>query len=175
MPKELLQRNGYVLRAPEPEDLACMMRFENTPSLWEVSNSTGPYSRYSLKQYIASSTNNLYEDKQLRLMIESPKKEVVGIIDLCNFEPFHNRAEVGIVIDEAFRSLGIGELALRLLIEHTFEYLGIHQLYAYIDVTNTPCRALFKKCGFEECAYLKDWMRQGKNYRDVVMVQLMNN
>lgn len=174
MSKELLQRNGYVLRAPEPEDLACMMRFENTPSLWEVSNATGPYSRYSLKQYIASSTNNLYEDKQLRLMIESPQKEVVGIIDLCNFEPFHNRAEVGIVIDETFRSQGIGELALRLLIEHTFEYLGIHQLYAYIDVTNAPCRALFMKCEFEECAYLKDWMRQGKNYRNVVMVQRMN-
>lgn len=175
MDKDLLQRDGYRLRAPEPEDLGCMMDFENTPSLWEVGNATGPYSRFHLKQYIETNQNNLYEDKQLRLMIENSDKQVVGIIDLCNFDPFHNRAEVGIVIASKFRAFGIGELSLLLLIQHCFEFLGIHQLYAYIDVTNEPCRKLFKKCGFEECAYLKDWMRTGKNYRDVVMVQCINS
>ena len=172
---ELLQRNGYKLRAPEPEDLACMMQFENMTTLWELSNTTGPYSRFYLKQYIEMNQNNLYEDKQLRLMIENPGKQVVGIIDLCNFDPFHHRAEVGIVIAASYQGQGIGELALSLLKEHSFDFLGIHQLYAYIDVTNEPCRKLFKKCGFEECAYLKDWMRTGKTYRDVVMVQCINS
>jgi diamine N-acetyltransferase len=172
---ELLQRNGYKLRAPEPEDLVCMMQFENTTTLWELSNTTGPYSRFYLKQYIETNQNNLYEDKQLRLMIENPGKQVVGIIDLCNFAPFHHRAEVGIVIATSYQGQGIGELALSLLKEHSFDFLGIHQLYAYIDVTNEPCRKLFKKCGFEECAYLKDWMRTGKTYRDVVMVQCINS
>lgn len=172
---ELLQRNGYKLRAPEPEDLACMMQFENMTTLWELSNTTGPYSRFYLKQYIETNQNNLYEDKQLRLMIENPGKQVVGIIDLCNFDPFHHRAEVGIVIAASYQGQGIGELALSLLKEHSFDFLGIHLLYAYIDVTNEPCRKLFKKCGFEECAYLKDWMRTGKTYRDVVMVQCINS
>ena len=172
---ELLQRNGCKLRAPEPEDLACMMQFENTTTLWELSNTTGPYSRFYLKQYIETNQNNLYEDKQLRLMIENPGKQVVGIIDLCNFDPFHHRAEVGIVIAASYQGQGIGEFALSLLKEHSFDFLGIHQLYAYIDVTNEPCRKLFKKCGFEECAYLKDWMRTGKTYRDVVMVQCINS
>ena len=107
--------------------------------------------------------------------IENPDKQVVGIIDLCNFDPFHHRAEVGIVIAASYQGQGIGELALSLLKEHSFDFLGIHQLYAYIDVTNEPCRKLFKKCGFEECAYLKDWMRTGKTYRDVVMVQCINS
>lgn len=171
----MLQRDGYRLRAPEPEDLGCMTRFENTPSLWEVSNVTGPYSCYYLKQYIETNQNDLYTDRQLRLMIEDPDKQVVGIIDLCNFEPFHNRSEIGIVIAEEHQGKGIGQLALNLLIEHCFDYLGIHQLFAYIDVTNTPCRRLFQKCGFEECAHLKDWMRMGKSYRDVIMVQRINS
>ncbi len=173
-PMELLQRNGYRLRAPEPEDLDCMMQFENTPSLWEVGNATGPYSRFHLKQYIETTKNDIYADGQLRLMLESPEGEVVGIVDLFNFEPFHSRAEVGIVIDEDFRHRGLGSLALSMLIEHCFQYLGIRQLYAYIDVNNKASLRLFKKAGFEECAYLKDWMRTGKTYRDVVMVQLLN-
>lgn len=171
---DLLQKDGYRLRAPEPEDLDCMMQFENTPSLWEVSNATGPYSRFYLKQYIESNKNDLYADNQLRLMIESPEKKVVGIIDIFNFEPFHNRIEVGIVIADHSRRQGIGLLALELLTKHCFDYLGIHQLYAFIDVTNEACRRLFQKGGFEECALLKDWMRTGKTYRDVVMVQRLN-
>lgn len=171
---DLLQKDGYVLRAPEPEDLACMMQFENTPSLWEVSNITGPYSRFYLKQYIETNKNDLYTDNQLRLMIETPQKEIAGIIDLFNFEPFHSRAEVGIVVANEHRQKGIGQLALHLLVKHCFDYLGIHQLYAYIDVTNKASLHLFKKCGFEECAYLKGWMRTGKEFRDVVMVQRLN-
>ena len=172
---DLLQRDGYRLRAPEPEDLGVMIFFENTSSVWEVSNATGPYSRFYLKQYIETNQNDLYEDRQLRLMMENPDKQVVGIIDLCNFDPFHNRAEVGIVVADSYQNKGIGKLALQLLIEHCFDFLGIHQLFAYIDVTNEACRKLFKKCGFIECAYLKEWMRTGKNYRDVVMVQYINS
>lgn len=174
MDMDLLQKDGYRLRAPEPEDLDCMLQFENTSSLWEVSNATGPYSRFYLKQYIETNKNDLYSDSQLRLMIEAPDKQVAGIIDIFNFDPYHSRAEVGIVIAEPYRRQRIGLLALELLTIHCFDYLGLHQLYAYIDVTNEACLRLFQKGGFEECAILKDWMRTGKNYRDVVMMQRLN-
>lgn len=41
------QWNGIRLRAPEPEDLEVMFRFENATDVWEMSNTTGPYSRFS--------------------------------------------------------------------------------------------------------------------------------
>lgn len=170
----LLQKDGYVLRAPEPEDLACMMQFENTPSLWEVSTPTGPYSRFYLKQYIEQNKNDIYADRQLRLMIETPAKEVAGIIDLFNFDPFHSRAEVGIVVAETHRQQGVATLALELLVQFAFDYLGIHQLFAYIDEENEASRRLFSRCQFEECGYLKDWMRIGITYRPVVMMQRFN-
>ena len=169
--KEYLKRDGYVLRAPEPEDLADMYQFENTSTLWEGSN-TGPYSRYCLKQYIEQNQNDLYADRQLRLMLAKGKK-MVGIIDLCNFDPFHSRAEVGIVVAEEHRRKGVGKLALQLLLEYTAGYLGIHQLYAYMDVENEASIRLFTACGFRECALLKDWMRSGSQYRDVKMMQLL--
>lgn len=169
---ELLQKDGYILRAPEPEDLDIMYLFENTTALWEVSNVTGPYSRYYLKQYIENHQNDIYTDRQLRLMIENPHQLVVGIIDLYNYDPFHNRAEVGVVIAQSHQRKGIANLALSLLVDYSQNYLGIHQLYAYIDVSNEACFRLFAGCGFEECAYLKDWMRTGTQYRDVKMMQL---
>lgn len=169
-----LQKDGYVLRAPEPEDLDCMFRLENMPDLWELSNTTGPYSRYQLKQYIEHSQNDLFVDRQLRLMIEGKGRQVAGIIDICNFDPLHSRAEVGIVVDAAYRRQGVGRLALSLLEDHCFHYLGIHQLFAYIDAGNVSCRKLFSACGYEECARLKDWMHACNGYRDIIMVQKIN-
>ena len=169
-----LRKDGYTLRAPEPEDLDCLTRFENTLSLWEGAAATGPYSRFHLKRYIESVRNDIYADRQLRLMIESPTGEVVGIIDLFNFEPFHSRAEVGIVIAEEERRKGIATLSLRLLAEYSFGYLGIHQLHTCINVENEASLRLFRRCGFEECARLKDWMRTGDGYRDVVMMQRLS-
>lgn len=175
MMTQRLQRDGYVLRAPEPGDLECMFRFENSADLWELSNTTGPYSHYQLKQYIEQSQNDLFMDRQLRLMIETPGKEVAGIVDICNFDPLHSRAEVGIVVGKEYRKRGVARLALALLEEHCFYYLGIHQLFAYIDTDNLACRALFASCGYRECALLGDWMHACGGYRDVVMVQKVNS
>ena len=172
---DLLQFDGYRLRAPEPEDLDCMMQFENTPAMWEVGCASGPYSRFHLKQYIESCRNDLYADRQLRLMIEKDGGEVVGIADLFGFEPFHNRAEVGIVVSEAHRGRGIARRALDCLSHHAFRHLGLHQLVAYIEAGNTASRKLFDKCGFKETACLKDWIRSGESYTDVVLMQLLRS
>lgn len=172
---DYLQFDGYSLRAPEPEDLDCMLQFENTPALWEVGCASGPYSKFHLKQYLETTHNDLYLDRQLRLMVVSCQNVVVGIVDLFNFEPFHNRAEVGIVIDKAFRHQGIGREALKCLIHHAFHHLGLHQLVAYIDVTNMASRKLFSQCGFTESACLKDWIRKGETYKDVVLMQLLSS
>ncbi|MGL4851531.1 MAG: GNAT family N-acetyltransferase [Phocaeicola sp.] len=170
-----MQKEGYCLRAPEPEDLDCLLWFENEVATWGIgSEATGPYSRYQMKQYLAHATNNIYDDKQLRLLIENNAKTVVGIIDISNFDAMNNRAEVGILIDSNHQRKGIATIALKLVEEHAFKRLGMHQLYAYMDISNTPCRKLFHSCGFKESAHLVDWIRIGGKYASVIMVQKLS-
>ncbi len=152
------QGNGIRLRAPEPEDLEVMFRFENATDVWEMSNTTGPYSRFQLQQYIEQTQNDLFADRQLRLMIETGNRQVVGIM-----------------VDKSCRRQGIGRNALALLEEHCFRYLGIHQLFAYIAVENLPSRRLFAACGYKESAVLKEWAHTfGGGYTDVLVVQKLN-
>lgn len=173
--KKELTGQKVTLRAPEPEDLEVMFKFENATDVWEMSNTTGPYSHFQLRQYIEHTQNDLFADRQLRLMIENEARQVVGIIDICNFDPLHNRAEIGIIVDEPFRRQGFASRALSLLGDHCFRYLGIHQLYAYIAANNLPSRRLFAACGFEESALLKDWTRiYDGSYTDVVLVRKIN-
>ncbi len=170
-----MQNEEILLRAVEPEDLELMYGIENTPELWEVSNTTVPYSRYVLKQYIESMRNDVYEDKQLRLIIvRRSDNEALGMIDLVDFSPLHNRAEVGVVVKEAVRGQGIAKQALELLMEYCFSYLHLHQLYAFVEVDNAASRELFAACGFTESGVLKHWLWGEEAYRDVLFMQRLD-
>ena len=95
-----------ILRAMEPEDLDTLYKIENNQELWAVSATNVPYSRFALHEYVETNTNDIYADKQVRLMIDNDAGETVGIIDLMNFSPQHSRAEVGIVIMKPHRQKG---------------------------------------------------------------------
>ena len=164
------ERKHVRLRAIEPEDLELMYGLENDESLWDVGSTNVPYSRFFIHEYIKQTTGDIYTDKQLRLMIEAGQ-QVVGIIDLMSYDPRHNRAEVGVVIQQPFRHLGYATEALQQLTDYALHVLHIHQLYAYISAENEYSLQLFRKAGFRQTAVLKDWLCHGDTYSDVCFMQ----
>ena len=161
------------LRALEPEDLDLLYRIENDDALWRVGTTNVPYSRYVLRDYIANSSSDIYADRQLRLMIEDENHQVVGIIDLVNFDPRHLRAEIGIVIEESSRRQGYATATLHALRDYAHRVLHLHQLYAYIDVHNEASLSLFQKAGYVTAARMPQWLCDGNEYHDAWLVQLL--
>ena len=87
---ELLEHEHISLRALEPEDLDILYSWENDPSIWHLSGTLVPYSRYDLKQYIQNAGQDIFGQKQLRLIIQlRQEKQPVGAIDLFDFDPYH--------------------------------------------------------------------------------------
>ena len=166
------RRPFVLLRAMEPEDLELLYSIENDYDLWQVSSTNVPYSRYVLHDYIANTTGDIFTDKQLRLIItDDSGANVIGIADLVNFNPQHLRAEVGLVIQRAYRVQGYGKAAMDELITYAHEVLHLHQLYSLVAQDNTDCLRLFKTVGFQENAQLKDWLYDGNEYHDVEVLQ----
>ena len=63
------------LRAIEPEDLDLLYRIENDMSMWNVGTTNVPYSRYTLHDYIATSNDDIYADRQVRLVVEDSQAD----------------------------------------------------------------------------------------------------
>ncbi|MDR2221356.1 MAG: GNAT family N-acetyltransferase [Flavobacteriaceae bacterium] len=170
-----LETDKVYLRALEPDDLDFIYQIENDLSLWEVSNTQTPYSRFLIHQYLENAHQDIYEAKQLRLVICSFETgKTVGLIDLFDFDPKNERAGVGIVIqDNEDRNQGIGTDALSLVISYVQEHLFLKQLYANIAVGNIASERLFYKFGFELIGIKKAWTRVGKDYVDEAMYQLI--
>lgn len=175
MAQTFLKNDRVYLRAVEPEDLDTMYEMENDPSMWDISSFTVPYSRYVLKQYIESSQNDMYADKQLRLMIvRREDNRTLGTIDITDFVPLHSRGAVGIAVHKNYRRQGYASDALGLLCEYAFKFLFVHQLYAHIAVDNEPSVRLFSSCGFTQCGLLKDWIVTAEGHKDVWFMQCIN-
>lgn len=155
----------------EPEDLDLLYHIENDPKLWLVSATSVPYSRYTLHDYIAHSSGNIYADGQVRLMIENEDGLVVGIADIVNFEAKHRRAEVGIVIELTQRRKGYALQALNQITDYSLRVLHLHQLYAIVAANNLPSVSLFKVAGFIQTAVVKDWLYDGEAYSDALILQ----
>jgi diamine N-acetyltransferase len=164
------------LRAVEPEDLELLYKWENEESGWRLSNTLAPYSRFVLKNYIAGSHKSLFETGQLRLMIDiRGDQRTVGTIDLFDFDHFHLRAGVGILVaDEADRHKGYASGALNCLIKYSFETLRLHQLWCNILSDNQESIRLFRNHGFTQCAEKMEWIRYNGSFVSELMFQKIN-
>ncbi|WP_172917215.1 GNAT family N-acetyltransferase [Capnocytophaga canis] len=160
-----------LLRALEPEDIDFLYELENQESLWEVSQTQLPFSRYLLKEYIQNATQDIYEAKQFRYVISSSDREPFGCVDLYDFDPKNKRACVGIAILEKYQRQGKGEYALAKLLNYSKVNLHLHQLIAYIPVDNIPSIHLFEKLGFVSHGIKKDWIFSNGTFKDVLIFQ----
>jgi diamine N-acetyltransferase len=167
------------LRALEPEDVDRLYHWENDMSIWHLSNTITPLSKFTLEQYIMDSALDIFASRQLRMMIDlnidHDGVKTIGSIDLFDFEPSHRRAGIGIMILQEYRGKGYASEALELLVKYAFETLQMHQVYSNISTSNTESIRLFEKAGFRLVGIKRDWNLIRHHWEDECLYQLVNS
>ena len=101
--------------------------------------------------------------------------KTIGTVDLFEFDPFHNRAGVGILIGEADeRKKGYASLVLDKIILYAFDTLQLHQLFCNISEENTESLKLFEKKGFQVTGTKKEWLKTKDGYLNEYTLQMIN-
>lgn len=152
------------LRKIEPSDVPYLYRWENDATAWADGSNHNPLSQQDLRDFIASTTGDIYKDGQLRLIIEeqSPITNdqspiTVGCIDLFDFDPRNRRAALGMYIAPEFRGKGVGREALLQMEHYAFDFLHLRVLYAVIATSNTVCSALYHSADYAPSSPLPAW------------------
>lgn len=170
----MIRSDNLVLRAPELKDVDLLYAWENDQSLWAVSNTITPFSKFVLEQYVLNAQQDIYSAKQLRLMIELLDETTIGSIDLFDFDPHHLHAGIGIFIDKKFQKQGYASRALTLLIDYAFNTLQLHQLHCNITADNKDSIQLFMQHGFVQYGTRKQWIKVKDSWLDEQLFQLIN-
>ena len=158
------------LRKIEPSDLPFLYQWENDASSWADGANHNPLSQQDLRDYIASTTGDIYKDGQLRLVIclndpingqmvndQMVNGATVGCVDLFDFDPRNRRAAIGMYIAPEYRGKGVGHEALKQLEAYAFDFLRLRCLYAVIATNNKPCSALYEHAGYQPSSPLPAW------------------
>ncbi len=173
----MLAKGKISLRPPEPEDIDFLLKMENDTSLWNVSNTHNPFSRFDIEQYVLLADKDIYSAMQLRFIIEnieSSNHVKVGVIDVFDFDAHNRRAGIGVMIIEKDQNKGYAGIALDILISFLFSHIGIHQLYCNIGVDNNTSIKLFESRGFNRVGIKKEWNLVGNKWADEYMYQLID-
>lgn len=100
----------------------------------------------------------------------------IGLVTLSDLDPAMGNAEAGVMIaGEEWRGKGFATEALELLLAYAFDELGLHRLYARVAVENTPSLKLFRRLGFLEEGRLREAMRRGGRFIDLVLFGLLED
>lgn len=148
------------LRKLEPSDLPYLYRWENDASVWADGANHNPLSQQDMRDYIASTTGDIYRDGQLRLIIDE-EGVTVGCIDLFDLDPRNRRAAIGMYIAPEYREKGVGHEVVRLLEEYAFGFLHLRLIYAIISIHNIACTALYRSAGYIPSSPLPAWTLEG--------------
>ena len=155
------------LRKIEPNDVPFLYQWENDASAWADGANHNPLSQSDLRDYIASTTGDIYKDGQLRLIIEVMEENAtdqlpstnatVGCIDLFDLDIRNRRAALGMYIAPEYRGRGIGKQAVEALEAYATQHIDLRLIYAVIATNNIPCTNLYKNLGYLPSSVLKGW------------------
>ncbi len=134
-----------------------------------MGNQQHPYAIFKtfVEQYIQYSSRDIYEQKQLRLIIQNTENKPVGAVDLFDFDPYNQRAGIGILVhDPEDRRHGYAYDTLMGLENYVLETLGIRQLFACVSEENNSSIKLFQKAGYDLTGIKKKWLNTTRGWKD---------
>ncbi len=102
------------------------------------------------------------------------QEETIGLVTLSDLDAAMGNAEAGIMLaGRAWQGRGFAAEAMRLLLGYAFGELGLHRVYARVAAENTPSLSLFRRLGFQEEGRLREAMRRGGRFVDLILFGLL--
>lgn len=162
------------LRPVEPTDASLLHVWENNPDLASSNTLIEPMARYQAQQLADLGQSHLASNGYV-LFIASIRQGAelipIGYIELYNYDFYHRRAAVGLMLLPSFRGRGYAQRMVQMIISYAQD-LRLNQLYAEVIADNLLGRSFFDRSSFVAVATLPRWFWHGGDYQDLIVYQL---
>lgn len=165
----MLQTEGVVLTALEPEDIPAIVRWRNMPEVYTGFIEYAPLSAAVQAAFLAGLTPGgtrrlwLINARGGRAAVGAEAKHgaapvPVGTVGIMHLDWRNRRCEFGpIFIGELeYRGRGIAKEAEILVLDYCFNHLGLHKVIAHVPESNAEVIPLHEAAGFRRDIVLRD-------------------
>ncbi len=164
------------LRAVEVSDLDRTWKWHNDPELYELLVSAFRYvSHAAEEEWIHRKT--AYSQTEIRLAICLQQGDQhIGNIHLTDIDWVSRHACIGIFMGEPQHwSKGYGQQAMRLLLRHAFDDLGLYRLYLTVLADNLRAIRVYEKCGLVVEGRLRQHAYKRGQFKDLIFMGICVN
>lgn len=170
----LFETKRLILRAMRVSDTADMYAYAKDPEvtrflLWNP-HRTPEYTR-SYLEYLAGRyrLGQHYE----WAMVSKEDGHMIGTCGFSRFDCPHNAAEIGYVLNPAYRGQGLVAEAAQQILHFGFDVLGLHRVEARYMVGNDASRRVMEKLGMSFEGVRREAMLVKGAYRDIGICSLL--
>lgn len=161
------------LRKMEEQDTEDIIRWRNSDFVKRNFIYQKPFTVEGHHEWIRTMIDT---GKAIQFMIcEEETGRAVGSVYFRDIDETHHKAEYGIFIGEKDAlGKGYGTEAARKMIAYGFDTLHLHKIMLRVLAENTAARRSYEKAGFHQEAYLKDEVYLERQYKDVILMAIIN-
>lgn len=101
-------------------------------------------------------------------------EEIIGEVVLMNISDDDSGHLRLAIFDHKHFSKGYGSFAIKEMLRHGFDYLGLHRIELEVYAFNDRAIALYKKLGFTEEGRLRQAYKMD-GYHDIILMSMLRN
>ena len=144
-----LETPRLILRNLEPGDLEFVRSHFGDPEVHRFLVDTDPVA----SDEDAREVVDLYADPERLernrwVLVERSSGRSIGTVGLHAYDRSNRKVEVGYDLAPGHRGQGLMHEALRAVLEHAFDGLGVHRVEAFVHVANDDSSRLLERLGF---------------------------
>ncbi len=161
---------GFVLRAPEPDDVPALYSYRNDA---EVASALGGFSHRLSKEDLLQwvEFHRRRSDECVWVIAEAGNGKCVGHVGLYEIDYRIRKAEFAICIGEkALWGKGLGERITRAVLDYGFRQLNLHRIELSVLETNARALRLYESMGFDREGVLRDAQFKNGRYISVILM-----
>ncbi|MGE4552409.1 MAG: GNAT family N-acetyltransferase [Desulfovibrionaceae bacterium] len=163
---------GIELTDVRAGDLPRMLEWINDPELVRLSAPFKPVSPEDHRRWFESIQDR--RDVALFAIREAPGGRLIGSCQLRNIDTRHQSAELTIRIGERdCWGRGLGTEAVRLLLAHGFEALGLNRICLHVFADNQRAVRAYEKAGFVKEGLMRQHSRIDGEFKDAVLMAVL--
>jgi len=128
----------------------------------------------SIRGYVRNSNGS--RNRLLLAIVLIDSNEHIGNLELTRIDFINRKCELAILIgDRSKIGQGFGNEALRLIIGHAFEKLGLHRIYLGVNSLNHRAIKCYTQIGFKNEGVSREGIRSSSGMVDIINMGLLKS
>ena len=161
------------IRPITEEDTDLIIAWRNSDAVRPYFIYQKPFTREGHREWLETMIRTRRAYQFIVCTIEEDKP--IGCTYLRDYDRENNKIEYGVFLgSDDVKGKGIGTEILRLTLRFAFDKLHVHKVFARAFADNRASIGSFLKGGFAKEAYLKDEVYVNGQYRDIVLLGIIN-